>query len=809
LVNRVPVAAQLLSALGLVILIALAFGINAVVKYRDLTAARTTYQVSDQAAADESRSAQVAWKEIVGIASAGLSGPDSDRLRALAGTAVAHLDSGEQKLTDPAARAAIAAVAARVRPLSDGPAAFSPAAIADVDTHLQDLIDTQAAAAQQSLGEITEGASLGHDLIVVTLAPMVLLGLVLAILLARSMSTSISRMRALVQGVTANEKSSNIVVHGYGELAELMRDMVDMRASVEQRMQREADERFAVEKTLREGLEVRVLERTAELSQKTADVDAMLNNMSLGVSTVIRGNRIHPEYSNYLRTIFSIEDFADRDVVDCLFADSTLGVDAKDQISVALDAILGEEPMMFDFNNHLLVRETTLEAADGSRKVLQFEWSPILGEHATVDKVLLITQDVTRLRDLEQSSAHQKDELDAIAQIIKISIGKFNDFFESTKGFIAANRSLIDENEDRNPEIIAALFRNMHTIKGNARMFELTRLTNAAHEAERTYDRLRQDAAAPWVPADLRAELETVAAAAAYYVTLSEDTLGRKGRASDLLTTRGVFVGNADLAELRSLAAALPETHADGVNARLRRNINQLGLIPLPRLIAGSVDSLLSMCTKLGKPSPAVEIVQADIAFVSQFAEALKSSLIHLLRNSLDHGIEAPAERVLANKPPQGKLMFTCERVGDRAELRIGDDGRGLALHALYEKGLASGVYSAEDRPSRAALADSIFRSGLSTAAQITDISGRGVGLDAVRVFLKEQGATIRVSLAESPDATLGFAPFTFVIDVPPTALRHMEPDEDSQLVRDVRAEAALAGLKREPLVQGALPNVA
>jgi cytochrome b561/HPt (histidine-containing phosphotransfer) domain-containing protein len=798
MVNRVPVAAQLSAALGLVILIALAFGINAIVKYRDLSAARTNYHATDQAAADETRTAQVAWKEIVGIGPGAGARVNADHVRELAATALTHLQSAEEKLTGADARAEIAAVAALVRPLSEGGQAFSAAAIAGVDTHLQDLIDSQAGKTQQRLSEITEAAAVGHDLIVITLAPMVLLGLVLSILLARSMTTAISRMRALVRGVAANQTTDSITVVGRGEFAELMRDMVQMRNLVQQRMRREAQEKLAIEQTMREGLEIRVRERTAELSQKTADVNAMLNNMNLGVSTVIPGNRIHPEYSHHLRTIFQIENFADRNVVDCLFARSSLGTDAKDQVAVALGSILGEEPMMFEFNSHLLPREMEIEAEDGTRKTVQMEWSPIVGENSTVDKVLIISQDVTRLRELEKNSAQQKDELDAISRIIRISIGKFNEFFESTGQFIAANRRLIDAAGPGGPELIAELFRNMHTIKGNARMFEFTRLTNAAHEAERSYDRLRQDPTVPWVSAELHAELDAVAEAAAYYVKLSEETLGRKGRASDLLTTRGAFVGNDELAQLRSLAAALPDAYAGGLNDRLRRCINALGLIPLPRIISGSIDSLASVCSKLGKPVPEVAIDDADIAVTSPFAEALKNSLIHILRNSLDHGIETPAERVLAHKPPQGRITFACVRDGDGVELRIGDDGRGLALHALYARGLAAGDYAASAAPSRAELAESIFRSGTSTAAQVTEISGRGVGLDAVRVFLREQGATIRVALEESPDTTPGFAPFAFVIGVPAAALRYVEAAPSDQLVRDVQAETARADSYRQ-----------
>jgi methyl-accepting chemotaxis protein/cytochrome b561 len=247
LVNRVPVAVQLLAALGIVIVISLATGINAIVKYRAFTTMTTTYQTTDEAAADETSAAQVAWKEIVGIGSERSAHATADRLRSIAATARTHLDSGAQQTSDPAARAAIAAVSALIRPLADGTAPFSGSAIADVDAHLQDLIDTQAGTAQQTRGDIAESASRGHDVIVVTVVPMALLGLVLALLLARSMSTSVGRMRILVRGVETNEGSQKIHVHGRGEFAELMRDMINMRTAIQRRMQVEADQRLSLE----------------------------------------------------------------------------------------------------------------------------------------------------------------------------------------------------------------------------------------------------------------------------------------------------------------------------------------------------------------------------------------------------------------------------------------------------------------------------------------------------------------------------------------------------------------------------------
>ena len=520
-------------------------------------------------------------------------------------------------------------------------------------------------------------------------------------------------------------------------------------------------------------LEQRVAERTAQLSQKTSDINAMLQNMELGVCTVVPGNRIHPEYSKFLETIFARDRLADQELLASLFEKSNLGVDARDQIAVALGSILNEDPLQFAMNGHLLAREMQIADAAGGHKSVQMDWSPITNAATgNVDKVLLITQDVTQLRELQKSAASQQEELDIIAKILRISIGKFNDFIASAQGYLAANRKLLEETTQRDPQAIAALFRNMHTIKGNARTFEFTHITNAAHAAEQSYDVLRKDAKAVWDAAALRVELDAVQSAVEHYLHINEEKLGRKGRASDLLTTRGVFVGNDTLAELRSMAGNLEQPLAPEQAAKLRQAIDQLGLIPLQRIVSGAVDSISSLATELQKPTPAVDLQDDDIAFNSAFAEALKGCLVHMVRNSLDHGIESPADRLSAGKPEQGRLSIRCKRQAEQVELRISDNGRGLALHKLHAKGVSAGVFAQSERPTHQAIADLIFLAGLSTSNQVTQVSGRGVGMDAVRTFLQEQGARVSIALKSAPEP-LGFVPFEFVIEVPRAACLH------------------------------------
>ncbi len=228
-------------------------------------------------------------------------------------------------------------------------------------------------------------------------------------------------------------------------------------------------------------LELRVAERTAELSRKNADINAMLQNMKLGVATVVPGNRIHPEYSAYLRTIVDEADLAGRGVLEAVFGHSDLGIDSKDQLSAALAAILGEDAMMFEFNGHLLPRETLIGTPSGGERIVQLEWNPIVNESGIVEKMLLIAQDVTHLRDLESRTAKQKQELDIISKILKVSAGKFNEFTAAARRFTEENRRLIADTTKPDAETVAALFRNMHTVKGSARSFDFTQITDAAH----------------------------------------------------------------------------------------------------------------------------------------------------------------------------------------------------------------------------------------------------------------------------------------------------------------------------------------
>lgn len=137
------------------------------------------------------------------------------------------------------------------------------------------------------------------------------------------------------------------------------------------------------------------------------------------------------------------------------------------------------------------------------------------------------------------------------------------------------------------------------------------------------------------------------------------------------------------------------------------------------------------------------EETELDKKIIDQIGDPL----MHMVRNSIDHGIETPEERKQAGKPVEGLLHLNAYHVGNNIVISVKDDGKGLDAEKLKAKAVEKGLLSQEDAaalPTRDSL-NLIFRAGFSTAAQVTDISGRGVGMDVVRRSIEQLGGAIEI----------------------------------------------------------------
>lgn len=515
----------------------------------------------------------------------------------------------------------------------------------------------------------------------------------------------------------------------------------------------------------------KIQQSNEEVRQKTADIHAMLHYIPQGILTLESGGIIHPEFSEHLKTVLETSDIAGRDVMHVVFDGSGLGVDALNQMETAISACIGEDEMNFEFNAHLLPLEIDKTLPDGRTKVLDLNWSPITDETGTTLRLLLCLRDVTDLRALAKAADAQKKELALIGEILAVRQEKFQEFMGSAKEFIAENEALIITaagTEATRKEAIGVLFRNMHTIKGNARTYGLLQLTDVVHQAEERYDAIRQGKQ-EWDTELLQAELQQTADVVAQYAHINEVTLGRKGpgrRGSVdkfLMVPKEVVEG---LIQRMDTAGTQDAAHQAAALQQARAALNQLGAEPLSSLLSGVTDSLPSLAQELGKVPPKVVMNDAGILVRTQLADTLRNVFMHLYRNALDHGLELAVERTLIGKPEAGVVTLSAQLNADTLTLRLKDDGRGLALQRIKAKALEQGLLAADATTSAHDIAQLIFASGFSTASEVTEVSGRGVGMDAVRGFVQAEGGNISLELA-STDAGVDFCPFETVITLP------------------------------------------
>ena len=150
----------------------------------------------------------------------------------------------------------------------------------------------------------------------------------------------------------------------------------------------------------------------------------------------------------------------------------------------------------------------------------------------------------------------------------------------------------------------------------------------------------------------------------------------------------------------------------------------------------------------------------------TQASSLLKNLFTHLLRNSVDHGIECAADRQAAGKPAAGRIHLDLTVDDGKLWIRLKDDGRGLAIAKIRQRATEQSLITRGARSTDDEVAQLIFRSGFSTAEQVTEVSGRGVGMDAVRGFLEKEGGSIGIRFLDEREGA-NFRAFETVIALP------------------------------------------
>ena len=202
--------------------------------------------------------------------------------------------------------------------------------------------------------------------------------------------------------------------------------------------------------------------------------------------------------------------------------------------------------------------------------------------------------------------------------------------------------------------------------------------------------------------------------------------------------------------------------------ARISREVQQelmrVRAVPFSNLSERLYRIVRQTARELGKKAE-LEITGSEVELDRGVLERIAAPLEHMLRNALVHGIESPEARAAAGKPESGRIAITLRQESNEIVLAFADDGGGLNFAALRRKGAELNLLPAEREPTEAELAQLVFVTGLSTAEQVTEVAGRGVGMDVVRNEISQIGGRVDIATAAGKGTTFtAYLPLTLAI---------------------------------------------
>jgi two-component system chemotaxis sensor kinase CheA len=392
-----------------------------------------------------------------------------------------------------------------------------------------------------------------------------------------------------------------------------------------------------------------------------------------------------------------------------------------------------------------------------------------------------------------------------------------------------AELAVVLENDPTDRPTIDAIFRSAHSVKGMAASMEFEHITLLAYKMEDLMDRVRHGRSVDTelfdlllAGADRLSNMITDLEQTGVATTTADDLVDRikayTESAESLAEPTAPSRGNIVEPTLSKIEEPLPQTPSDSLYSyqtvrvktgvldsfvnttgelitvkhrlelladrasdpffseavrdlgrhlrELHDQVMTLRLIPLATIADRFPRMVRDLAKKLGKEI-SLSMVGVDIELDRSIMELLGDPFAHILRNCVDHGIEPPAERVAAGKPPAGAISISVIRNKDKVEIKIADDGRGMESDSIAALAVARGILTNDDarRLSASEKLMLICQPGFTTVTQVNEVSGRGVGMDVVKSTLHSLGGSLSIDTLPGKGASFQMTlPLTIAI---------------------------------------------
>ncbi len=483
---------------------------------------------------------------------------------------------------------------------------------------------------------------------------------------------------------------------------------------------------------------IRARERLKEMRSREimfAEDRKFLDNINEGLLLLNRKYIISDQYSKFTVNLLKNENIAGMNFIDLIYPDES----KQDADRAELEKYLGilfinktaSSSVLWEVNplKDRLIKikadpDKTDDKTDMEEKNLSITFQRVF-ENDEVTNIMVLFEDRTDVirkeQELKLEKIKKEREIESISAILKQGPQVFNEFIHDSHNVVDEIKFSLDIMN--NNETLNHLFREVHSLKGIARALELNYLSDMFHRGEELLKNIRNG-------------------------TLTEELEIKK----EMLNFTGII-----LRELQYIEILMDKI-------LIFHRFEKLSQPDKSRILLNNfIKTLGEMVINISKE------IQKEIDFESHvsieefpYLSRLKGSIIHLIRNSIDHGIEDKFERMSRNKNQRGLIKFGLYRNGSNYFVEISDDGGNLDFETIRKKAVEKNILQNNDITiTKKDLLNLIFSPKFSSRDHVSDISGRGVGLDIVKNEVQKLNGKISVSIREQKETK-----FTLIIPI-------------------------------------------
>jgi signal transduction histidine kinase/HAMP domain-containing protein len=557
-------------------------------------------------------------------------------------------------------------------------------------------------AAKESLAKSMSNLTLGALFVLI-------ISFIFATIIGNKVSQPILQLKASAQIISQGDYSQRIDLDSNDEIGELAENFNEMRLKIEQ-----------FTKNL-QGL----------VDQKTKEISDILNSIQQGIFTVNKDLTINTQHSAKAEEIYNISEFHNSNLQSLFSISNQTHIDFQNWFKLINNP---KKLKRWKKYEELKPIAELTQLHNGTERIIQIDYQPII-ENGELSKLMVLSTDVTQERkvmaNLESAQHEQKLIMQRVIALINNDQDTLQDFFNHFDITIKALE--IKEISKLNPEELNTLFRNFHTIKGNAGSLGFSEISRVSSLAE-----------------DILAQVKNKETPVNHtnYNNISQ-MLKREIHEIDLLKEKIFFdskdsmiINKTQFNELQNSIQKGEISDIDDISQKLI----ELNLSPFRSMCSKYSNIITEYRKTYNKNVSDLVLTTPNELIHRDILKKLDTAIVHLIRNALDHGIETNEERRDLTKA-KGLISMGISVQDKFIQLSVEDNGKGMNAEQLSLRAVSKGILNEASRVllSEEEKIELIFSPGFSSKDEVSDISGRGFGMDIVKESIEAHGGTVAI----------------------------------------------------------------